>query len=415
MSVSSPTRPRRRRTTILVAAALAVALLGCGDDDAATSTGPAGTTAPATTEPTSTGPAATEPASTEAVTTDAVETTTGDTVAPTTEAAPATTAAAPAAWEQVVPGGDCQCADGSEFSFWVRPADPTKVVLYFQGGGACFSAESCAFTGGTYKPTTGLQDDPTGGAGILDFSNPRNPLADYSWIYVPYCTGDVHIGDATTAYSPELTVQHKGAVNAAAALDYLATTFPDAQHVVVTGESAGGVPTPLYAGELSDLLPDADIVVLADSSGAYPDVAGINGLIGSVWGTVNAIPPWPENAGQTAETWSIPGLFVQAGLHDPDITFARHDYAFDATQSFFAAFAGVAADDLVTLIDGNEAEIEAAGVPLASYIAPGSGHTVLTTSGFYTETVNGVPFVDWVTALVNGEPVADNHCVTCTG
>ena len=73
------------------------------------------------------------------------------------------------------------------------------------------------------------QDDPTGGGGILDFDDARNPLADYSWIYVPYCTGDVHIGDATTAYAPELTVQHKGAVNAAAALDYLATTFPDAQ------------------------------------------------------------------------------------------------------------------------------------------------------------------------------------------
>ena len=52
---------------------------------------------------------------------------------------------------------------------------------------------------------------------------------------------------------------------------------------------------------------------------------------------------------------------------------------------------------------------------MASYIAPGTGHTVLTTSGFYTETVNGVAFVDWVTALVNGEPVTDNHCVACTG
>jgi len=26
-------------------------------------------------------------------------------------------------WERVAPGGDCQCADGSEFSFWVREAN----------------------------------------------------------------------------------------------------------------------------------------------------------------------------------------------------------------------------------------------------------------------------------------------------
>ena len=314
-----------------------------------------------------------------------------------------------------MPGGDCQCADGSEFSFWVRPADPTKVVLYFQGGGACFSAESCAFTGGTYKPTTGLQDDPTGGAGILDFADPRNPLADYSFVFVPYCTGDVHIGDATTAYSPELTVQHKGAVNAAAALDYLATTFPDAEQVVVTGESAGGVPTPLYAGEVSDLLPDADIVVLADSSGAYPDVPGINALIGSVWGTVNAIPPWPENAGQTAETWSLPGLFVQAGRHDPDITFARHDYAFDATQAFFAAVRrgrrrrARHADRRQRGADRGRRG-PAGQLRRARHATPCSARPAST-----PRRSTACAFVDWVTALVNGEPVTDDHCVECTG
>ena len=52
-----------------------------------------------------------------------------------------------AGWEKIVPGGDCECADGSEFAFWERRADPTKVVLYLEGGGACWTAEMCAFTG----------------------------------------------------------------------------------------------------------------------------------------------------------------------------------------------------------------------------------------------------------------------------
>ena len=50
-------------------------------------------------------------------------------------------------WEKVVPGGDCDCADGSEFAFWERRADPTKVVFYLDGGGACCDATTCAFTG----------------------------------------------------------------------------------------------------------------------------------------------------------------------------------------------------------------------------------------------------------------------------
>jgi hypothetical protein len=33
---------------------------------------------------------------------------------------------------------------------------------------------------------------------------------------------------------------------------------------------------------------------------------------------------------------------------------------------------------------------------------------------FYRETVNGVLLVDWVTALVRGEPVDDVHCTVCT-
>ena len=50
-------------------------------------------------------------------------------------------------WEKIVPGGDCVCADGSEFAFWERQADPTKVVFYLDGGGACTDATTCAFTG----------------------------------------------------------------------------------------------------------------------------------------------------------------------------------------------------------------------------------------------------------------------------
>jgi hypothetical protein len=51
------------------------------------------------------------------------------------------------AWEKVVPGGDYECANGSEFAFFERRADPTKVVFFLDGGGACVDAETCAFTG----------------------------------------------------------------------------------------------------------------------------------------------------------------------------------------------------------------------------------------------------------------------------
>ena len=152
--------------------------------------------------------------------------------------------------------------------------------------------------------------------------------------------------------------------------------------------------------------------MLADGSGSYPDLTPFNELF-AAWAFGNVIPPWPENAGLTAGQWSAPGLFIQSGRHDPEIVFARHDYAYDERQEFWYPVLGTPAEDLLSLIDANEAQIEGAGVNLRSYIAPGNEHTVLSDGGFYTETVNGVLFVDWVTRLVNHEPGADVHCQEC--
>lgn len=341
--------------------------------------------------------------------------TTPDTAAPDTAApdtAPETSSPPAPMWEKVAAPADCMCSDGSEFSWFVHRADPGRVVLYFEGGGACFDAGTCGPDSTSFKRIVGM-DEFERSEGVFELDNPANPFADWSIVYVPYCTGDVHIGNATHDYGDGIVVEHKGFVNGSAALDAMAAAFPDATELVVTGESAGSVPSPLYAGMAADLLPAARITVLADGSGAYPDIPGINGVVGGAWGTVNAIPDWPENAGQTVETWSFPGLFIQAGTHAPDITFARHDYAYDQTQQFFAGLAGIPAENLVDLIDQNEDQIEAGGVDLLSYISPGDDHTILGRPTFYTQVVNDIAFVDWVTDLVDGTPVEDNHCVEC--
>ncbi|HQV59069.1 MAG TPA: pectin acetylesterase-family hydrolase, partial [Ilumatobacteraceae bacterium] len=282
-------------------------------------------------------------------------------------------------------------------------------------GGACFSAETCDPVAGRYKTAIGADEDPSKLAtGIFDRTNPDNPLADYSLVFVPYCTGDVHIGNADHDYGNGLTVHHRGFLNGSAALDTLAAEFPNAEHVVVAGESAGSVATPLFAGLAADRLPKAAITVIADGSGAYPDVPAVNATVGAIWGTSNVIPDWPVNKGMTAADYSIPGLFVQSGKHAPRIVFGRYDYAFDQTQEFFAGIAGFSPDRLIEMIDQNETQIEAKGVTIHSYTASGNDHTILHTPEFYTQTVNGTKLVDWITNLVAGKPDADVHCTACT-
>ena len=351
-------------------------------------------------------------AETTAATTAPTETTVVETTAPeTTVAEVETTVPAAAAWEKVDAPADCMCFDGKGFSYWTRTANPQKVMFFLEGGGACFDATTCGPDQRAFKAEIG--DGPTTrDQGIFDFTNPANPFSDWSIVYVPYCTGDIFLGNAQHDYGNGVVIEHRGSVNAKAALQHMAEMFPDATQVLVTGESAGAAPDGLYAGLAADLLPDASITILADGAGAYPDVPAINGLIGGLWGTMNGVPDWPEAKGLTAEQWSLPGLFVQATKHAPRIVSARHDYAFDQTQTFFGGLAGFNADNLIDLIDQNERQIEAGGVDLLSYISPGDSHTVIGSPGFYTETQNGVSLLDWVTALVNGGSVKDNHCNT---
>ena len=315
-------------------------------------------------------------------------------------------------WVMHEGGEGCTCADGSEFVFFSRVDDPERVVLYFQGGGACFTAEMCRFEDGTYKVRTGPDDNPEGGEGIFDLDHPGNPFAGWSMVFVPYCTGDVHIGDATTEYAEGLTVEHNGFPNGMAAYDHLVDTFPDATEVVVTGSSAGGVPVPMFGGFAADDLPDARVTVLADASGGYPSTPLVNTTIGSLWGAYRNLPDWPEAAGVTPEEFGIPDLFVLAGTHDPDIVMGRYDNAHDEVQRSFSALAGITGG-LREVLDLNEQRVEAAGVDLSVYVAPGEGHTILGRPALYDLVVEGRSFLDWLTTLVSGEAPGDVRCVDC--
>jgi hypothetical protein len=328
-------------------------------------------------------------------------------------------AAAGSEWDKVVPGGDCMCADGSEFAFWERRSDPTKVVFYLDGGGGCYDAASCAFTGLSAGGGEASYDwsiygeDPAEEGGIFNFARADNPFVDHSFIYVPSCTGDSHLGDSTREYSPELTVEHNGFVNGTAALSYLAEHYPNAAKVVVVGKVDGSVAAPLYGGLVSDLLPDAHVTVFGADSGHIPDDPDLNAGLAELWGAYDNLPDWEVNEAFSARDWGPRRLWIQAGLHDPDIVLARFDFAYDAEAAEGAESLGLDPAELLAAIDANEAAIEAAGVVQHSYTAPGNGHTILENETFYEVEVNDVTLVDWVDALISGEPLDDVHCDQC--
>jgi hypothetical protein len=283
--------------------------------------------------------------------------------------------------------------------------------VFLQGGGACFDASTCRVDSGVYAPTVG--GDPVNFPGLFDFTAPTNPIAGASVVYIPYCTGDVHLGDARADYDG-LEIEHRGRANAMAAIEHLIAAYPDAQEILVTGISAGAVPAPLYAGALADRLPEARLTVLADGAGGSSQQTSVTGEIGQTWNAAASLPDWPSAAGVPLSQWTIPGLFVRAGVHAPEITMARIDFARDAVQLFFLALSGTPTDDLLGAIVDNERFIEAEiGRELRSFTAPGAEHTVLLSPSLYTLTVGEVSLVEWIAQLLAGDAVSDVRCEQC--
>ena len=321
-------------------------------------------------------------------------------------------------WSEVEMDKPCQCSDGSNYSVWHRDASQTRVVLYFQGGGACWNDLTCAVPGGTYKTDTGEWDDPSSSTqdnysssgGIFNFANRDNPLIDYSFIYVPYCTGDIHVGNNNVTYGHG-EVQHRGHVNAMSAYELMRSLYPNASEIFVAGSSAGSIPATLYAMKSATDYPNASISAFNDATG---------GLLST--GRVDLDTLWSIN--ETMADFSLDGLISFNNLTSADlvivpavqnlgIKFARYDNANDNTIRYFNGLLDNPPFDYNEQVRITENEIEEAGVDISGFIAPGDGHTALINSRFYELEVEGHSFLEWFTSFVEGGQPDDVHCTEC--
>jgi hypothetical protein len=106
----------------------------------------------------------------------------------------------------------------------------------------------------------------------------RTDLITKGWdvVYMPYCTGDVHVGNSVTTYvdplgqEPDLIWYHNGYNNTIAALNHLANEFPNIDKLLVSGFSAGGVATGVgYYFARQILAPNAGYMI-NDSGPVFP-------------------------------------------------------------------------------------------------------------------------------------------------
>lgn len=146
-----------------------------------------------------------------------------------------------------VPFDDAFCADGTATGIGVNLTDKSsRVLMFLQGGGACWDALTCYslqtsvhITGGYKEADFTSEQAMYLKSGFFDRADPTNPFKDYSMVYVPYCTGDIHGGNNIADYNGKKTY-HVGFKNMQAYLSRLVPTFASADRVYLSGVSAGG-------------------------------------------------------------------------------------------------------------------------------------------------------------------------------
>ncbi len=312
----------------------------------------------------------------------------------------------PGMWHRLDPGGETTCAARTPYAFFARPVEESdKLMLYFQGGGACWNSFMCNIAGGTATFDSTVSEDEVHPNGIFDFENPANPIADYNIVFLPYCTGDVFTGSQTVEYSETVTVEHQGYTNTRVVLDWVYENFENPTQVFVTGSSAGSLGAIFHAADIMKQYADTPVIQLGDGLVGLFTERGAEDT--AVWGlTENMAEALREADGLPADEFTS-GLYIATARAFPDNIVAQFTTAADNTQVLFYTLMGGTQADALAGIPDSLMLIEEAVPNFRSYLAAGDLHTILARPEFYTLETNGITMRDWLAGLLEGEAVGN--------
>jgi len=315
-----------------------------------------------------------------------------------------------------VPFMDTQCRSGSPAGISVNlSAGSKRVMIYLEGGGACFDSQTC----GANPDSVGSQN-PSGN-GVFDRNRAENPVKDWSFVYVPYCTGDVHMG-AKDSQIPGLpgTQHFAGRKNLKAFLERVVPTFADAQQVLLTGVSAGGFGAASNAAYVQWAFGAVPVTMVDDSGPTFSSEflpKCLTDKYVQYWGLENSILDDCGKSCDASMDYSTQFLEYTAGHATGKSSGLIEADADSIIRGFYGIGTNNGADDcngillftpmpaadfLMGLLDYRERVKKFPN--FSTYYPSGSQHTWLGGEGFYTSRIGDVSLVDWFRGVIEGKP-----------
>jgi hypothetical protein len=298
------------------------------------------------------------------------------------------------------------CSDGSGTGIAVNPGDPDLVVLFLDGGGACWDALTC-FTFDLADPGPFGPKQFEGEAGkiegsFIDRTVAENPFRDATLVYVPYCTGDVHAGDAVQDYpGAPRRWYHKGRPNLLAAVAWIERELTPPSKVVVSGASAGGYGALLMFDLVKQAWPDAK-GYLVDDSGPPLEGDDFSPVLRATWFLSwrldETVLPLCGAECATDLSELLPALSRKYPGDRIALLSSRHD---EVMRSYFLLGSGGFESALLRVVD----DVIAPLPNVEAFLVPGSSHTMLGDPAAYT--AGDTNLVEWLGRMVGDDPSWD--------
>jgi hypothetical protein len=316
------------------------------------------------------------------------------------------------------------CIKGTPYHYFAKRGSTNKLLMYYQGGGACWENLTCFFeTCDTNVNPAGGDNPNNWSTGFGDLSDQSNPFREWNIVFVPYCSCDIHFGDADQTYEsdvlPDVVVQHHGYHNAKVVEKWAREHFVNPEVIFVTGSSAGAYGAVFQAPLLHEVWPASEFHVLGDAGNGVITPGFLQNEFNN-WNFAANLPDYIPGVVEAMAGPGMPAYTEAVAAYFSETNWAHYTSAFDGGSGGQTGFYNLMLNDndptysylwwnascewndvMRTQAFATEAAIAAANNNYRYYIGTGSQHTMFGHPKVYTDTTGGVPtIVDWVNSMM---------------
>lgn len=296
----------------------------------------------------------------------------------------------------------------------------TQLIVYFEGGGACFNVPTCNSNRNAFGSTEGQQyvaafnSNPVP---LIDRNLASNPYADWSYIFIPYSTGDVHSGSNNDADIPNggpQDQQMNGFDNFTEVVEELAEFYGSNgfTDIVVTGSSAGGYGTYLNFTQVADTFTSAQMTGIIDAGPMFFDETIFAACLADVWDNLFqfSYPNDYTTVVQGEYDQELQGIYEYLSRKYPSANFGLISDLQDEVIRYFFGFGLTNCSNTNSVIPALEFEQALYDVDTQLdnfsnwnvYLVPDNQHTFLGSNRWQTTTVSDIDLGQWLEAVRNG-------------